>query len=114
MPYFGTPKRKKNDFFSLYLKLHDSLFIIFCLPQILWVTGGFDGNSSTFTKTTEFVQLDKPTENGPDLPEEYYYHCMTNFNETLVLVLGGYSTAQSTLLVDVSSKVVIKSGLDRV
>ena len=74
------------------------------LLQILWVTGGFDGNSSTFTKTTEFVQLDKPTENGPDLPEEFYYHCMTNFNETLVLVLGGYSTAKSNLLVDVSSK----------
>ena len=84
----------------------------FCFyPQILWVTGGFDGNSSTFTKTTEFVQLDKPTENGPDLPEEFYYHCMTNFNETLVLVLGGYSTAKSNLLVDVSSKVkCIKSG----
>ena len=69
------------------------------------MTGGFDGNSSTFTKTTEFVQLDKPTENGPDLPEEFYYHCMTNFNETLILVLGGYSTAKSNLLVDVSSKV---------
>ena len=49
--------------------------------------------------------MDKPTENGPDLPEEFYYHCMTNFNETLVLVLGGYSTAKSNLLVDVSSKV---------
>ena len=67
----------------------------------LWVTGGRSGSQGVFTKTTEFVKLNQETTPGPNLTEQYMYHCIAKINETMVVFIGGYYTETSTLLVNI-------------
>ena len=53
--------------------------------------------------TTEFVNAFKNTvTKGPDLPMKFKKHCVTWFNETHALFIGGSSAKNETYFVDVS------------
>ena len=84
--------------------------------NILWVTGGFvklpGSYSEISTNTTEFVLLDQTiTMQGPELTGSHFsYHCMTKINEDLVLSIGGFTSQNRTLLIDVASDFTMKAG----
>ena len=64
----------------------------------LWITGG--GGLGHPHPYTVWINLDQPAQPGPNLPMNFVDHCMTNLNESHVLVAGGFDRKGETILVD--------------
>ena len=72
---------------------------------LLWVfLGGYLPNGPT--KTTELVTTNPPTvSKGPQLPENFYWHCSV-LVEDKVFLIGGGSTRTKLLMIDVRTSVM--------
>ena len=57
----------------------------------LHIFGGFDYNEETPLKSSEIINEDGSTTEGPQLPEKIVYHAMASINSTLSVLTGGYS-----------------------
>ena len=57
------------------------------IQDYLWVTGGLDDNNERVMKT-EKIFIDGKIEEGPELPEFRWNHCLVKYNDTVIL-LGG-------------------------
>jgi len=60
----------------------------------LWVTGGKDENYEN-SYTTDVIDKDFNIKEGPILPFGLSAHCVTNWNSTHMLLIGGYQTSSS-------------------
>ena len=70
----------------------------------LWITGGEDG--ANYLKSTEFVFVNQPPIEGPDLPFAISGHCMVQVDARTIFIVGGsLSTSKSS---PVNSKKFIK------
>ena len=72
---------------------------------LLWVfLGGYLPNGPT--KTTELVTTNPPTvSKGPQLPENFYWHCSV-LVEDKVFLIGGVDTQNKLLMIDVRTSVM--------
>ena len=78
----------------------------------LWITGGEDG--ANYLKSTEFVFVNQPPIEGPDLPFAISGHCMVQVDARTIFIVGGsLSTSKSS---PVNSKIYVvarvESGLE--
>ena len=68
----------------------------------LWITGGEDG--ANYLKSTEFVFVNQPPIEGPDLPFAISGHCMVQVDARTIFIVGGsLSTSKSS---PVNSKII--------
>ena len=68
-----------------------TLFVCFSISvfndSTLWITGGEDGAKSL--KSTEFVFVNQPAIEGPDLPFAINGHCMVQTDSNTIFIVGG-------------------------
>ena len=72
----------------------------------LWVTGGYNYDSS-YLASTEIVDIEANPPRvvpGPDLPEVMTGHCIVQLNQSTVFFVGGYPNYKKTFLFDVPSE----------
>ncbi len=63
----------------------------------LWITGGLDTGTGISKTSTEFVTLSGSTA-GPTLPEAKDRHCISQYDASSVIVIGGYPNEGSTFV----------------
>ena len=70
-------------------------------PSRLWIVGC--ENENGFLSSTEFIKLGQHSVKGPDLPFTISCHCMIQYNEKSIYIIGGYqngSYSRKTWIVD--------------
>ena len=61
----------------------------------LWLTGGTDENFKRLN-STELIDQDFNIKQGPYLPFALHWHCVTNWNSTHMILIGGFQESDST------------------
>ena len=47
---------------------------------------------------------------GPELPEPFWYHCMTKYSEDEIIIIGGDGPKTKTIMVDVPNGFIMNEG----
>jgi len=68
----------------------------------LWITGGEDG--ANYLKSTEFVFVNQPPIEGPDLPFAISGHCMVQVDARTIFIVGGSLSTSKSSPVNTSTK----------
>ena len=80
------------------------LYFIFSVfnDSTLWIVGGED--SANYLKTTEFVFVNQPPIEGPDLPFAISGHCMVQTDPNTIFIIGGSMSTSKSSPVSTSTK----------
>ena len=78
----------------------------------LWIVGGYNGRN--ILSSTEFIKMDQPSVNGPDLPFGILNHSMIYYDEKSIYIIGGRQNgsdfSNKTWIVDPTNGFKIKEG----
>ena len=101
-----------NFFFiaiAIFTPIMSGFFTVFN-DSTLWITGGED--SGNYLKSTEFVFVNQPPIEGPNLPFAISGHCMVQTDPNTLFIIGGsLSSSKSSPVHSKSIFTVMKFGL---
>ena len=101
----------ENNLQLKMLQKRASAALVILRQNKLWIVGGWNGSGDL--DTTEFLTLNNVSEEGPKLPFKISSHCMFNYNENSILIIGGMqngSRSKKTWILDPTNEFNIKEG----
>ena len=79
----------------------------------LWVSGGI-GEKWNHMNSSEYISLDQPPEDGPELPFTVSSHCMVQVDSKSIYLIGGYQngipSSDKTWIIDPTNNFEMKEG----
>ena len=82
-----------EEFTSMKEKRYGAATVMY--KKKLHVFGGWRGRGIKISKTSETINVDGDVSDGPDLPTAVDSHAMTSINDTVSLLSGGSTNANS-------------------